>query len=80
MVSNTERQVLSLIDGGKDDVIKYLQTLIGYKTITPSMDEGTDSDDSIRLQEFISGSLREMDFDVETWECVLHDPQCAGCK
>lgn len=68
MITDQEQEVLKLIEDGKGDIVDCLQTLIGFKTITPSRNEKVETDDYRNLQEYVSGILDELGFQIETWE------------
>ncbi|MCF8070484.1 MAG: ArgE/DapE family deacylase [Desulfobacterales bacterium] len=68
MFSDMEKRVLNIIDDNRDEIVKYLQSMINYKTVTPLDGEGAGSDDFIRHQEMISQTLAETGFNVESWD------------
>jgi acetylornithine deacetylase len=68
MLSEKEKTVLALIDDGQEEIIEYLRKLIRFKTITPPEDSRAENDEYKKLQNFISKTLAELNFDLETWE------------
>ena len=47
MFSERERKVLGRIEETAEDIILYLQRLIGFKIVTPPQDGRGDTDDKI---------------------------------
>ncbi len=68
MITDQEREVLKLIEDGKGDIVDCLQTLIGFKTITPPGEDKVETDDYQNLQGYVGGILDELGFQIETWE------------
>lgn len=68
MLTKQEKMVTDLIDKHRDDILRYLRRLIGFKTITPQVDEKAEGDDYVSLQNFIKDTLDEMNFDTDIWE------------
>jgi acetylornithine deacetylase len=68
MLSDREEAVMQLIERDKEHTVRYLQTLIGFKTITPADNEKAESDDFRAHQDFIYGTLHEMGFDLDMWD------------
>ena len=68
MLTDRDKRVLNLIDVSKDGLVDYLRKLIAFRTITPADGSRAETDDYRDLQSLVSGSLAEMDFDLESWE------------
>jgi acetylornithine deacetylase/succinyl-diaminopimelate desuccinylase-like protein len=68
MLTPQEHQVLDLIDSGRDEIVAYLRTLIGFKTVTPPNDGRVDHDGYRDLQNIVCDTLREMNFELDVWE------------
>jgi acetylornithine deacetylase/succinyl-diaminopimelate desuccinylase-like protein len=68
VITDQEREVLKLIEDGKGDIVDCLQTLIGFRTITPPGEDKVETDDYQNLQGYVGGILDELGFQIETWE------------
>ncbi len=68
MLTDQERKVLDLIDESQQDVIECLQNLIRFKTITPQQDTPAEGDDYKDLQQYVSGIVQSLGFEVDLWE------------
>ena len=68
MLSEEERKVLDLISDNSDDITKYLRNLINFKTVAPAIGCRADDDEYIKHQNFVSATLKEMNFDIDSWE------------
>jgi acetylornithine deacetylase len=70
MLSETEQKVLDLIDENKDDIIRFLQKIVSYKTITPQDEPAEDEDrsDYRKLAAYFSEYLNGLGFEIDTWE------------
>lgn len=68
MFSDIEKKILDIIEKNRDEITKFLQSLIQYKTITPLYDEKAETDDFIRHQELVSSTLNTMGFKVDIWD------------
>jgi agmatine/peptidylarginine deiminase len=71
MLSQQEHQVLDLIDSGRDEIVAYLRTLIGFKTVTPPNDGRVDHDGYRDLQNIVLHKLfADCGYEVVTIPCV----------
>ncbi len=68
MLTDSEKRVLTLIDQGRDDIVKFLAALIGFKTVSPLDGESAKGDDYQKLQDFVSETLKELGFSIDRWE------------
>jgi acetylornithine deacetylase len=68
MLTDSEKRVLTLIDQGRDDIVKFLAALIGFKTVSPLDGESAKGDDFQKHQDFVSETLKELGFGIDRWE------------
>ncbi|MCF8068242.1 MAG: ArgE/DapE family deacylase [Desulfobacterales bacterium] len=68
MFSDAEKKVLDIIDDNRENIVKYLQSMISYKTVSPSDGERAESDDFINHQELIQQTLNEAGCSIESWD------------
>jgi len=68
MLTEKEKNVLSLIDENKGEIIEFLRKLISFKTVSPPDKGKAEGDGYKKLQEFVCKTLEEMDFDIDMWE------------
>jgi acetylornithine deacetylase len=63
-----EVRVLDRIDRGRDRLVDLLVRLIRFRTIAPLLGEKAEGPEYRNLQAFVSERLRNLSFDLETWE------------
>jgi acetylornithine deacetylase len=68
MLTENERQVVSLIEEGRADLVEYTQKLVRFKTVTPPDDGRAEGDDYRALQSLVSETLGYLGFELEMWE------------
>ena len=66
MFSEAEQKVVDLIDESRDDIIRFLQKIVSYKTITPQDEPSQDEDrsDYRKLAAYFSEYLDGLGFDL----------------
>ncbi len=68
MLSEEERKVIDLISENSDEITEYFRKLINFKTIAPSIGCKAEDDEYIKHQNFVSETLKEMNFELDIWE------------
>ncbi len=68
MLSDQERKVLDLVDENNNEIVEMLRRLVGFETVAPGLNERTDNDEYVKHQDFVSDTLKEMNFDVNIWK------------
>jgi len=67
--TEAEKKVLSMVDQNQEELIKLLQELIAFKTVTPRDGQRAENNDFINYQNVISGVLQNLDADhIDRWE------------
>ena len=68
MLIENGRQVVSLSEEGRADLVEYTQKLVRFKTVTPPDGGQAEGDDYRALQALVGETLGDLGFELEAWE------------
>ncbi len=68
MLTEEEKRVLGLIESRRNELADLLRQLIRFKTVTPHLGARAEGDDYRRVQTFVGSFLKDLGFEIETWE------------
>lgn len=74
MYTETEKQVLAIVEKSQKALVTLLKELISFKTVTPRDGQRAEHEDFIDYQNVISGVLQNLQADrIDTWEVDTSD-------
>lgn len=68
MLSAEEKRISAQIERDREEVVEVLRTLIGFKTVTPGLNEKAKCPDFVDLQRFVRRFLEDLGFSIDWFE------------